>query len=464
MRHARHIDLLVLVFLSVYIIAGARLVPFHGDEATLLHMSRDYGHLVIDRDPSRVLFDEAWTNGDDQMLRLINGTVSKYVFGLAWHVSGYSMDELNGAWDWRTDWSTNLASGHMPSSGLLLSARVASSLLLVGSLIALFVLARRIGGRPVAYAACLYFALNPAVLLNGRRAMMESALLLSSLLVAFAGLRYVRRPDFFGAVIMGIAAGFALSAKHTNLFVVGAVIGGCVAYAFVERRRLPDPVLPAVHGLVTVLIGAALFVVLNPVWIGRSPVAMGRAVLAERQDLLRSFVSVYGGYPDTVSRVAGAFRQTFVVEPQYFEVPKFGPSVAEQISRYERSGFQGISVGGSMVKGFVVLCLVLAGAIHFPSSLLEREQKYVIAIWSAASALPVLVFTPLEWQRYYMPVFQVVALFGALGSVLLINRLFSRNVPLVPPHRLSKSRPELDTKLLRAGASIGAPQGLYPRP
>ena len=148
MKSWRAIDLLLLVVLSGYIVAGARLVPFHGDEATLLHMSRDYGYLVIDHDPSPVLFDDTWTRGDDQMLRLINGTVSKYLFGLAWHVSGYSITDLNGAWDWRTDWNANLASGHMPSTGLLMSARLASSLTLIASVVALFVLARRIGWRP----------------------------------------------------------------------------------------------------------------------------------------------------------------------------------------------------------------------------------------------------------------------------------------------------------------------------
>ena len=427
MRSWRALDLLLLVVLSGYIVAGARLVPFHGDEATLLHMSRDYGYLVIDHDPSRVLFDDKWTHGDDQMLRLINGTLSKYLFGLAWHVSGYSMSDLNGAWDWHTDWSGNLASGHMPSTGLLLSGRLASILMLIASVVALFVLARRIGGRPVSYAACLYFALNPAVLLNGRRAMMESALLLSAMLMVFAGLRYVRRLDFWGAVLMGLAAGLALSAKHTNLFVVIAVMGGCIAYAFIERGRFTDPLLPAAHGLLAVAVGAAVFLVFNPVWIGRSPVGLGRAVLAERKDMLQSFVSVYGGYPDAASQAAGAFRETFVVEPQYFEVPKFGPPIAEQISSYERSGLEGISIGGSTVGGFVVLCLVLVGARRFVYSPLAREQKAVVAIWSLASAIPILVLTPLEWQRYYMPVFPVVALFGALGCVHLIQRALRRN-------------------------------------
>ena len=180
------------------------------------------------------------------------------------------------------------------------------------------------------------------------------------------------------------------------------------------------------HGLVAVVIGAALFLVLNPVWIGRSPVGLGRAVLAERKDMLQSFVAVYGGYPDAASQAAGSFRQTFIVEPQYFEVPKFGPPIAEQIGSYERSRLAGISIGGSVVGGFVVLCLVLAGAVRFGYNPLAREQKAVIAIWCLASALPILILTPLEWQRYYMPVFPVVALFGALGCVDLAERLFRR--------------------------------------
>ena len=61
MRSWRPVDLLLLAVLSGYMVAGARLVPFQGNEAMLLHMSRGYGYLVIDRHPSRILFDDNWT-------------------------------------------------------------------------------------------------------------------------------------------------------------------------------------------------------------------------------------------------------------------------------------------------------------------------------------------------------------------------------------------------------------------
>src|SRR5215510_11017733 len=73
------IDYLYVGILIFYVLAGARLVPFHGDESTILYMSRDWF-----KSPSALAYG-AFPPGSgeamDQELRLLNGVVSKDSYG-----------------------------------------------------------------------------------------------------------------------------------------------------------------------------------------------------------------------------------------------------------------------------------------------------------------------------------------------------------------------------------------------
>ena len=53
----RWFDWLWLGLLAMYIVAGAAIVPFHGDESTLMVMGRDYHYIFVEGDLSKVFFD-----------------------------------------------------------------------------------------------------------------------------------------------------------------------------------------------------------------------------------------------------------------------------------------------------------------------------------------------------------------------------------------------------------------------
>ena len=182
----RAVDLVFLLVLSVYVVGGLDLAPFHADESTIIFMSRDYAYQFIDGDLDRVRYDPDAPLINETQLRLINGTLSKTLIGLAWHSAGYTIDDLNTDWDWGGDWDYNVAANHLPSAELLYVARLPQALLMAASVWAIFALGWRLGGRGTAYAAALYLALSPPLLLNGRRAMMEAALTCFSLLTVLA--------------------------------------------------------------------------------------------------------------------------------------------------------------------------------------------------------------------------------------------------------------------------------------
>ncbi len=143
----------MLLICILYILAGTSLAPFHGDESTQITMSRDYAYLFIERDLSRISFNGANVTAWEQDLRLLNGTVSKNLIGLMWHLAGFSRADLNEQWDWGADWDYNTANNHKPGDALLQLARLPSAVMLALGAVVIFALGRWISGTPAAVMA-----------------------------------------------------------------------------------------------------------------------------------------------------------------------------------------------------------------------------------------------------------------------------------------------------------------------
>src|SRR4051812_47676514 len=111
-RHSRHkfLDALYVGCLLLYIVAGILLVPFHGDESTIIYMSHDWYQIVQAHDLSSILYRESSSDSkfkQNQDLRLLNGVISKYGIGLSAMIAGFSENALNEPWDWGSDWWVN---------------------------------------------------------------------------------------------------------------------------------------------------------------------------------------------------------------------------------------------------------------------------------------------------------------------------------------------------------------------
>ena len=81
-------DLLYVSLLVLYIFAGMVLAPFHGDEATIIYLSKDWYRIVIQHDLSTVFYRSKIDDprlADEQEFRLQNGVISGVL--PAWHVA-----------------------------------------------------------------------------------------------------------------------------------------------------------------------------------------------------------------------------------------------------------------------------------------------------------------------------------------------------------------------------------------
>ncbi|NLF74469.1 MAG: phospholipid carrier-dependent glycosyltransferase [Chloroflexi bacterium] len=419
------LDVLWLAGLALYVIAGYRSVPLHGDEPTLIYMSRDYYHLVQRRDVEPVLYRDEPANPAEQDLRLINGTVGKMAMGLAWDLAGLTVDDLNDQWVWEWSWNDNIALGHMPGERLLHAARLSSALFTVISAWVVFGIARVVAARRLAaWAASLIYVTTPAVLLNGRRAMMDGSMLGFIALTALVGVLIVRQQarGWRGAklaalyALLGVCGGLAVASKHNAAITVAAVFAAVLVAPLLDARRADDmrshfdaPHLLRVASASLLVI--VTFLALNPAW-WSAPLAVPEIVLDKREELITSQEAWFGGYESFSGRLEGLADASFFAAPQYYEVAVWQEYVGDQIADYEDSWLAGRQ--GGPVWGGLLLIAFAAGLW----TLIERWREgpaWVVLIWTALSALALLVLTPMLWQRYYLPLQPALAVVAGIG-------------------------------------------------
>ncbi len=435
-------DAVWLMLLAVYVLAGTALVPFHGDESTLLMMSRDYHDIFLRGDLEQVVYHDPPLNAERQHLRLLNGMLSPYLIGLSWHLAGYSVDDLNSQWDWGADWNWNVTDGHMPSAGLLLAARWPLAILTALSAPVLFVLALRLGGRRAAYPASLLLAFHPAVLINGRRAMFEGDLLFFSLLaVTLAvvwggrlrrglpqGMIGIHRAISVAVVLgMGLAAGLAVASKHTGVVPAAAGYLAICAAIFWKTRggaRRRELLRLALSGLLAV----GVFLALNPAW-WSDPLARARAVLDLRIQLTEGQGERYAQsvYEDWGERLVGMIAQLSTAPTAYYEAEGFAEPLASTIAAYEASPWTGVRYGVNALTallGIGVLLLAATGIVRLIRAVWAgNAAALAVILWAGLTVLTILATIPLAWQRYYLPLYPVEALLAgvALGKVQMVS-------------------------------------------
>lgn len=433
---SRLIDALYLLALAVCVFA---LPPtFHGDEAMQIYMSSDYATAFIDHNPVALVTVPPYPIDSDQHLRLINGSINRYAIGLSWHLAGFTVNDLppRPGWDWGLDYDTNAATGHMPAPALMLAARFSSTLFLALSVVVMFALGWRFGlrfgwqfgGRALAYIVSGLYAVNPIVLLNGRRAMQEGSMLFFGLLVILvAALISERRSEgdkpapLYLWLALVVAGGLALASKHSSIvFVAGAL--GWIFAAELIRLRWRDLLLTTVRLAVAGALMVVLFVALSPaLW--NAPLTRIGDLFAARTELLDIQVTSDSLAPTTLTqRIEGIVAQPFMMPPQHFEVAFWGefPTVTADIDRYMASPLSGVQFGS--IVGGVLTLLAGVGIIMALLRLRSRDGNCAgLLVWLLVTAASLLA-NPLPWQRYSLPLLPTATLLAGIGLVGIVRR------------------------------------------
>lgn len=428
------IDGMWLVLLALYIVAGTSSVPFHGDESTLIYMGRDYYYHFVEGDMSKVLYNKDWPiSPDEQYLRLLNGTIPKYTFGWVTALNGKSIQDINEQWVWGdSGYDYNRDTGRIPENELLFPARMVSAIQHAVMISITFIITILIFNRPVAYITSLYLTLNPALLMNGRRAMMEGSHLMFMMLAIFVAILLIRYRKWWLFILYGVICGLAVASKHPNAVVVTLLfiaLGSYVLFNFIRRKETFKASLSYI-GLLIIsgIIALSTFYSLNPAW-WETPIETAQTVLRLRNELLEIQIDLFDNYSSIEAQLNGFFDFIFVAQPQYYEAPAWArySEITDQIQSYEQSILSGIAIGGSTIGGIIMLLITVFGTVHFARNKnILAEYRWLILVWGIGICVITFILTPLAWARYYLPVIPFVGMMLAYGVFTLIS-LFQKD-------------------------------------
>lgn len=428
--------ILAVIYLSAwmgYMLAGVPLTPFHGDESTLIYATRDYFDQFVTRDIAEITSTAPDVDPMDKNLRLLDGRVQKYWGGFVYHLTGGTPDGLNQPWEWGSDDTYNLQNGNVPSPHVLHIHRWAGALFLALCVPAAFGIGMSIGGWPAALIFPALMALSPNILLNGRRAMMEAPLMAFSLLMVLSALRWAGAGRYgwrklsasvqleiwqshpYRWVWLGLlmlSAGLTLASKHSGVLTIVPIFGALGLLTLWRRNWL------GVFGLSVAGIGAlGIFYAFNPTW-WLNPLDSARTVLQLRSELLTGQVAFFGGYATFGEQLTGFWRQTFIGAPQFYEIPAWEGYIGDQITAYQTSPWGGLAWGD--VGGVILALFALIGGIAL--SRRRDASAWVFGLYAVGAMLAALLFTPLEWARYYLIGMPAVYGLAATGAAFLLRR------------------------------------------
>lgn len=440
----RLIDGLWLLALAVYVFAGMPLASFHGDEAMQIYMSHDYATAFIRRAPEQLKVQPPYYIDEDNWLRILNGSVNRYAIGLSWHLAGFTTGDLppRPGWDWGLSVERNVETGHRPPPALLNASRFSSTLFLALSAGLMFAIGWQFGGRLPAYFMSALHTLNPVILLNGRRAMMEGSLLFFGLLAIFAAILiskmmmqnrggfetrpYSRRWEILLWALLALAGGLTLTSKHSGVVFVAGAWGWILTAVVVKNLSLREK--GGGEGsitslLVTVLklaaagvLAVTLFVALSPALWNDVPSRL-RDLVEQREGLLQIQVEADPRAPTTLGqRFEGLLVQPFMTPAMHYEslVWDGSPAAAAEIADYMASPLSGLQFG--LLLGLPLTLLAGFGLAALVLPRLRPAAGWVLGLpaWMLVTAASLLV-NPLPWQRYYLPWLPVVTVLAGFG-------------------------------------------------
>jgi len=429
-------DLLWLSTLGVFIFVGMPIASFHGDETYHIYTSRDYATAFIEHRPQDLMVHSLWET-DQGYQRLMNGELTRYIIGVGWQLAGLTPKQLpDHGYLFGENYDDNVGRGLVPPPDYLNIFRAPVALCFVLSAGVMFLIGKLYGGRPLAYFVSGLYVINPIMLLNGRRALQESPLLLFGLLTIYIALviAWKRETELPVTARWGwglIAAGtLTFAAKQSGfVYVIPAYLAIFLPEVLRSVRRFGLRLGRGIFVLMRKLLLCTLltllfyFVITPGLWY--DPLARVQDMINGRLDAIRVQVDIDPNAPTTLEeRAADIISEPFMMPLQHYELAPVRDSLAqdEQIAAYMVSPLSGLQFGP--ILGGLLTLLAFYGLVVNAVPSVRPNRSWALAIglylWLAVNVV-VLMDTPLPWQRYYLSLIPVMTLLCGVTLVSLIH-------------------------------------------
>ncbi len=401
----------IIILISTFYLLGVAQVPFHPDEQTQIFMSGDWEQLLTH--PSHLF----WQPHQHQDLRMryreLDPPLTRWIIGIGRWIAGLPAPEVD--WDWTKDWEANQAAGALPSPHLLLISRLSVAIFFPVSLFLMFQIGQSLGGKTIAWLNIFALSSNALVLLHTRRAMAESALLFTAILTLWA-MDHFRQKTIW----LAISAALAFNSKYLNAPLILLCL---LAIIFQPKKSQPSSQKVVLQLFQFLIIFMIITLALNP-FLWRHPLSAIQDAWQQRKELVNQQVWIYSlNNPDLVwktipERFFGLFINLFINQPAIADVANYTKFTHHAESLYFSNPLTWISRG--IVTGGLMIILTLYG---FIMALLRMKhgnfdkRRYLGLLWigTIIQTLALVLFNPLPFQRYVMPLIPFICIWMSFG-------------------------------------------------
>lgn len=398
------IPLLLTFFLATFYLKDIETVRFHPDESQWIGSSQVFEEYFNARFDSPYFEESYWT--------LTQPPITRYFIGVGRTIGGYGQKELNIPWNFFVNDEANIQNGGMPSIELLWWSRFPMAVSAITAIMIVFILIREILGNMAGFIWILLVFNNSYFLLHLRRAMGESPLMLFvslGALICFTILKMLNSENnfrfgkyFVMLIIFGAIAGVAGATKLNGLSVMMAGIVLAIIVAIKRKYTKSQQLIIGIFSILTIIVSSSItFVGVNP-YLWPNPIVRAKKMAGHRIGEMREQQKIY---PE--SQIDSIRERVSVVTNRVFK-------------NYAALDFNKLF--------WLNIVFFLVGLSHIIVELWKSQNK--IEIDDAASITLVLIsffvatpmlFTPLDWDRYYIfPVF-FTTVFVAIGISVIVK-------------------------------------------
>jgi 4-amino-4-deoxy-L-arabinose transferase-like glycosyltransferase len=392
------IESLLVFSLLIYVYCtGLGTVPFHPDESGWIATSSVF-EAYITGDTSSPLWKVSYWSG-------VQPPLPRYLIGLGRSIGGVGLSALNQPWDFEKDYNTNVKEGRLPSDKLLWWSRLPMGILAAISIFAGYIFLKRSAGKLSAYiwiGLCVISSYFPLLL---KRAMGESPLLATIVLIMLITFWVLRASDkivvnkptklYLYFLLFGVGIGLAESSKLNGLSTIAAGFIIAIIIAFRKIQTLTRKIIfILLSTLILIFSSQSTFVSLNP-YLWPDPLIRNKAMFNLRIDELNNQQIDF-----PVSRIEGIENHFKVLANRIFQ----------SYAAVHINGFLIINI----IFFIVGLSYILIKSLQYLKYLDADPASLAIIIVGASASIPPL-FTPLDWDRYYLLPVYFSTLFIAVG-------------------------------------------------
>lgn len=408
------LEYLLVLFITSYIyISNINEIKFHPDESQWISTSLYFDAFIEGNIDSKIWELSYWT--------LTQPPITRYIIGIGRKIGGFGINELNKPWDFRLYRQKNIERGAMPSKELLWYSRLPMAILATLSIFIIFIIIRKHIGLTAGYLTFGFFITNSYLKIQLLRAMGDSLLLFWVMIVIVfsiytlniikAGITNHELSYKFLCktfILFSILSFFIGLTGATKLNGFAIIFSTAPLIILLFKINLPKKMIISFILLITISIPSICFFTF---------VSVNPFLYSDPLMKIKKMVGMRIGEIEDQKKEAKDQDLTLLSFKQRVN------TVADRIfSKYSTLHFKGSMIFNLsfFLLGFTITSIK---SLQFVKGNF-KDSIHLILLSSAISIATPSLFTPLDWDRYYLFPIVFSTIFICIGFASLLMKIY----------------------------------------